>query len=61
MNTLPTRLQLLTLSEAARLLRMSVKTVQRRIEGGAICAVRDGRKVAVPMSEIERYLADHRT
>lgn len=58
---LPTRLQLRTLREAAEILRCSVKTIERRNTDGKIKAIRDGRKVLIEMTEIERYIAEHRT
>ena len=61
MTTLPPRLQLLTTKEAADLLRISEKTLRRRIKSGAIGAVRDGRLTWIPLSEIERFIAERRT
>ncbi len=55
------RQTLLTPAEAAQRLAMSKKTVLRRIESGAISAVRDGRMLRIQESELERYIAEHRT
>jgi excisionase family DNA binding protein len=54
-------LRLLTLKEAAALLRISTKTLQRRIASGSISAVRDGPMLRIALSEIERYIAERRT
>jgi len=60
-TSLAPRLQLLTLKEAAAILRISIKTLRRRIAAGAISAVRDGRMLRIALSEIERYIAERRT
>jgi excisionase family DNA binding protein len=49
------------LQEAAAILRISIKTLRRRIAAGAISAVRDGRMLRIALSEIERYIAERRT
>ena len=61
MNPLPARLHLLTLKEAAAVLRISIKTLQRRIAAGQLSAIRDGRMLRITLSEIERYIAERRT
>ena len=50
---------LLTLDEAARLLRCSRRTLERRIAAGLLPVFRDGRRVAVPVEEVRRYVAAH--
>ena len=44
----------LTKQEAARALRVSVKTIERRIEAGVIRTVPDIGVVRIPVPEIER-------
>jgi excisionase family DNA binding protein len=60
-TTLAPRLRLLTLKEAAEVLRVSIKTLQRRISAGQLSAIRDGRMLRITLSEIERYIAERRT
>lgn len=50
---------LLSLDEAARLLRMSRRTLQRRITVGGLRVYRDGRIVGVSPLELERYIRRH--
>jgi len=61
MNELPARLVMLTIGEAADALRVSPKTIQRRIAAGQLSAFRDGRMLRIPQPEIERYIAERRT
>ncbi len=50
--------RLLTLAEAAEVLRVSAKTVRRRIEGGDLPAVRLGpRTLRVREDDLQRYIA----
>ena len=44
--------------EAAEALSLSVKTLDRLIKDGRLQAVRIGRRVAVPTSSLEAYIAD---
>lgn len=44
-------------ANAARLLTMSVATVDRRIADGTIRAVRIGHRVVIPAAEVDRILA----
>jgi hypothetical protein len=50
---------LVSLDDAARMLRMSRRTLDRRIAAGEIAVFRDRRIVAVPAAEIARYVAEH--
>lgn len=49
--------QLLTLDEVAKVLRVSVRTVQRLIASGQIRPVHIGRRTLVTEKEVESYLA----
>jgi excisionase family DNA binding protein len=49
---------LLTLDEVARELRCSVRTVKRRVHGGELAAVVDGRLVRVRESDLRRYVLE---
>jgi len=49
--------RLLTLSEVAAVLRVSVRTVQRLIASGQIRPTRIGRRTLVSEGEVETYLA----
>jgi predicted DNA-binding transcriptional regulator AlpA len=51
--------ELLRLDDAAAVLGMSRRTLDRRIAAGAIAVFRDDRIVAVPAAEIARYIATH--
>jgi excisionase family DNA binding protein len=53
--------QLLTLPEVCRILRLSPKTLQRRIEAGELVVVRDGRRVLVHPQDLARYVAARRS
>jgi excisionase family DNA binding protein len=53
--------QLLTLPEVCRILRLSPKTLQRRIETGELVVVRDGRRVLVTPRDLARYIGARRT
>ena len=53
--------QLLTLPEVCRILRLSPKTLQRRIEAGDLVVVRDGRRVLVTPQDLARYVAARRS
>ncbi len=48
---------LVTLDEAARTLGLSRKTLLRRVADSTVRAVRIGRRLQVPISEIERLVA----
>ncbi len=50
---------LLPLNDAAAMLGMSRRTLDRRIAAGEIAVFRDRRIVAVPATEIARYVAAH--
>jgi excisionase family DNA binding protein len=60
-TSLAPRLQLLTLQEAAAILRISIKTLRRRIAAGQLSAIRDGRMLRITLAELERYIAERRT
>lgn len=49
-------MEILTESEAAAVLRMSVKTLKRRRAAGQISHVRDGRRVLYRREHVEAYL-----
>jgi excisionase family DNA binding protein len=51
--------ELLKLDEAARLLRVSKKTLRRRIAGGELEVIRDRRLVLVPRVSVMAYVARH--
>lgn len=51
--------RLVPLNDAARMLGMSRRTLDRRIAAGEIAVFRDRRIVAVPATEIARYVAAH--
>jgi excisionase family DNA binding protein len=52
--------RLLTLREAARLLNVSPRTIQRRVRTGQLSVFRDGRIVRIPEAALLRYI-DRRT
>jgi excisionase family DNA binding protein len=49
--------QYLTIEEAAALLRISGRTLDRLLARQALNAVRAGRRRLIPRAEIERFLA----
>lgn len=49
---------LVGLDDAAAMLGMSRRTLERRIAAGEIAVFRDRRIVAVPAAEITRYVAE---
>ncbi len=49
---------LVGLNDAAALLGMSRRTLERRIAAGEIAVFRDRRIVAIPAAEISRYVAE---
>jgi hypothetical protein len=51
--------RLVPLNDAAAMLGMSRRTLDRRIAAGEIAVFRDRRIVAVPAAEIARYVAAH--
>jgi len=52
-------LSLLTIEEAADLLKVSTKTMRRRIDDGSIRAVRHGRFIRVRADDLNAYLLAH--
>ncbi len=52
---------LLTLPEVCRILRISPKTLQRRIGAGDLVVVRDGRRVLVTSRDLACYVAARRS
>jgi excisionase family DNA binding protein len=50
--------ELLTTSEVAVLLHVSVKTLRRRIVDGYLPTVRDGRIVRIRQSDLRQYIND---
>jgi hypothetical protein len=49
---------LVSLDDAAAMLGMSRRTLERRIAAGEIAVFRDRRIVAIPVGEITRYVAE---
>lgn len=52
--------RLMTLEEVAETLNISLKTLRRRIEAGALPVIRDGRLLRVHPADLERYIASRR-
>jgi len=52
---------LLTLSETANRLRISMPTLYRLLAAGALVKVKIGRRAFVERAEIARFVAAHRT
>lgn len=52
--------RLFSLSEASGILRLSPKTLQRRIASGALPVIRDGRLVRVHPADLKRYIGARR-
>lgn len=52
---------LLSLAEVCELLRLSPKTLQRRIAAGELPVIRDGRRVHVLPADLQRYIAVRRS
>jgi excisionase family DNA binding protein len=50
--------RLLTVTEAAEVLRCSVATVKRRIRTGALPTYRDGRLVRIREDDLRRYVIE---
>lgn len=51
---------MLTVSEASKMLGVSIHTVYRLIEKGALkCKKMSVRKTLIPAHEIERYISEH--
>ncbi len=57
LHTVPVSPPLLTLDEAAGELRVSRRTLERRIKAGHMATVRHGRTVRVARAELWRYIA----
>ncbi len=51
--------EFLTVSEVARLMRVSNMTVYRLIKSGELSAVRIGNRYRVRESDVHRYLDEH--
>lgn len=51
---------LLTPEEAAEILKISVKTVHRRINSRALPAIQDGRVVRIHPTDLRTYIAARR-
>lgn len=49
-------LEILTLSEVAAHLKSSVKTVRRRISAGKLQAFKEGGRIRVLASELQKYI-----
>ncbi|MCZ4263040.1 helix-turn-helix domain-containing protein [Limimaricola sp. G21655-S1] len=52
---------LLSLAEVSEILRLSPKTLQRRITAGELPVIRDGRRVHVLPADLQRYIAARRS
>lgn len=50
--------RLFTKAQAAEILAMSTRVLDRRVEAGELTAVRDERSVKFKESELLRYMAD---
>lgn len=55
-NITPLR-QLMTVSEAADCLRMSVRTIRRRIKDGSLDVVRFDRSIRITQRDLERFIS----
>lgn len=51
---------LLTLQDSADILRVSLKTLRRRIDAGELAVIRDGRILRVHPNDLERYISARR-
>ena len=51
---------LLTIGEAAKILNCSPKTLQRRVGGGELPVIRDGRLVRVHPDDLDRFIRQRR-
>lgn len=59
-NNLPKNIRLLTIEDVAGMLRVSTKTIRRRIGEGSFCrVVKEGRKYLFIQSDIEAYIVEH--
>jgi len=58
MNTLADAPQVLTIREAAQVLRLAENTVYAAIHRGELPARRVGRRLLIPREALERFLAD---
>ena len=52
--------QLLTLTEACKVIGCSLKTLRRRIADGALAVIRDGRLIRIHPADLQRYIQQHR-
>jgi len=50
---------LLTVAETATALRLSMKTIRRKLDRGELRHVRIGRLVRIRAEDVERYIRDH--
>lgn len=57
-TSLPERL--LSLSDTAKILGCSQKTVRRRVDAGELATIRDGRMVRVHPDDLNRYIRNRR-
>jgi len=53
----PLDTRLFTMDEAAELLRCSKRTIERRVASEELAAVRNGRRVLVPVTAIRAFIA----
>ena len=59
-NTTPLPERLLSLSDTAKILGRSLKTIRRRVEAGELAVIRDGRLVKVHPEDLNRYINSRR-
>jgi excisionase family DNA binding protein len=52
-------LQLLTLDEAAKILKVNPTTVGRMVRRGEIASVHYGRSVRIRRADLEKFIDDH--
>jgi len=57
-TALPERL--LSLSDTAKILGCSMKTIRRRVDAGELATIRDGRLVRVHPNDLNRYIQSRR-
>lgn len=55
----PTQVQLLTVTEAADRLRLSPRTIRRRIADGSLDIVRFGRSIRITETDLTSFIRRH--
>ena len=51
---------LLTIEETSKILKVSPKTVRRRIDNGELSFIRDGRVLRIRPEDLRRYISQRR-